>query len=60
MARIVLETHGLWPNVVTCLGSTSSSEISSNVDSDVNPPMGFIYEAINRAKNQIKENFNDL
>ncbi|XP_074318448.1 uncharacterized protein LOC141655260 [Silene latifolia] len=59
--RIILDTRGFWPGVVTCLkAALPLVKVLHMVDSDENPAMGFIYEAMSRAKNQIKENFNSV
>ncbi|CAO2826127.1 unnamed protein product [Amaranthus hypochondriacus] len=59
--RIVLDTRGFWQGVVTCLkGALLLVKVLCMVDSDENPAMGFIYEVMAQAKNQIKENFNGV
>jgi uncharacterized protein DUF659 len=59
--RIVLDTRGFWQSVVTCLkAALPLVKVLRMVDSDENPAMGFIYEAMAQAKNQIKANFNDV
>ncbi|CAO2825088.1 unnamed protein product [Amaranthus hypochondriacus] len=59
--RIVLDTRGFWRGVVTCLkAALPLVKALRMVDSDENPAMGFIYEAMAQAKNQIKENFNGV
>ncbi|CAO2821035.1 unnamed protein product [Amaranthus hypochondriacus] len=59
--RIVLDTRGFWQGVVTCLkGALPLVKVLRMVDSDENPAMGFVYEAMAQAKNQIKENFNGV
>ncbi|XP_074274145.1 uncharacterized protein LOC141597770 [Silene latifolia] len=59
--RIVLNTRGFWPRIITCLrAALPLVKVLRMVDSDENPAMGFIYEAMTRAKDQIKENFNHV
>lgn len=59
--RIVLDTRGFWQSVLTCLkGALPLVKVLRMVDSDENPAMGFIYEAMAQAKNQIKTNFNNV
>ena len=54
--RIVLDTRGFWQSVVTCLkGALPLVKVLRMVDFDENLAMGFIYEAMTQAKNQIKE-----
>ncbi|XP_074305125.1 uncharacterized protein LOC141640129 [Silene latifolia] len=59
--RIVLDTKGFWPGIITCLrAALPLVKVLRMVDSDENSVMGFIYEAMTRAKDQIKENFNHV
>lgn len=61
VTRIVLDTRGFWKNVTTCLkAALPLVKVLRMVDSDDKPAMGFIYDAMDRAKNQIKENFNNV
>ena len=56
-----MDTRGFWQGVVTCLkGALPLVKVLRMVDSDENPAMGFIYEAMAQAKYQIKENFNGV
>ena len=56
-----MDTRGFWKNVVMCLkGALPLVKVLRLVDSDENPAMGFIYEAMAQAKRQIKENFNNV
>ena len=59
--RIVLDIRGFWQSVVIYLkAALPLVKVLRMVDSDENPSMGFIYEAMAQAKNQIKRNFNDV
>ena len=51
---IVLDSCGFWPNVATCI------EVLRLVDSDEKPAMSFIYDEMDRAKDKIKQNFNNV
>jgi hypothetical protein len=55
---IALDSRGFWKNVLTCLKAANPLiKVLRLVDSDVAPAMGFIYEAMDRAKEQIQINF---
>ncbi|KAH9616194.1 hypothetical protein KSS87_018483, partial [Heliosperma pusillum] len=59
--RIVLDTSGFWPGIITCLkAALPLVKVLRMVDSDENPAMSFIYEAVIKAKEQIRANFNNV
>lgn len=50
-----------WKNIIVCLKAAAPLIIVLRlVDSDEKPAMGFIYEGMDCAKEQIKRNFNDV
>ena len=60
VARSVMD-NGLWKDIVTCLkASAPLVKVLRLVDSEEKPAMGFIYEAMESAKEKIKENFNNI
>ncbi|GJS79488.1 zf-BED domain-containing protein [Tanacetum coccineum] len=55
---IVLDTSGFWGSVSTCLlAAIPLIKVLRMVDSDSTPAMGFIYHAMNKAKEEIKSNY---
>ncbi|KAH9612281.1 hypothetical protein KSS87_003288 [Heliosperma pusillum] len=59
--RIVLDTSGFWPGIITCLkAALPLVKVLRMVDSGENPAMSFIYEAVIKAKEQIRANFNNV
>lgn len=57
---IVMENQGFWRHVASCLRATIPLlRVLRLVDSDT-PPMGFIYHAMESAKDEIRTNFNDI
>ena len=53
--------HGFWPNVATCLkAALPIIKVLRLVDSDEKPAMPFIYDEMDRAKDKIKQNFNNV
>ena len=52
---------GFWKNVVSCLKAACPLiQVLHLVDSDEKPAMGFIYDAIDNAKDKIRTNFNNI
>ena len=50
-----------WPAIKFCLKCVISLvKVLRLVDGDAKPAMGYIYEAMERAKEQIQKNFNDV
>ena len=61
IAAIVFDNRYFWAYVVVCLkASTPLIKVLRLVDSDEKPAMGFLYEAMDRAKEQIQKNFNNV
>lgn len=59
--RIVLDTRGFWAGVTTCLKSSLPLvKVLRRVDADDPPAMGFIYKAMEEARDQIKSNFSNV
>jgi hypothetical protein len=57
---IVLDKK-FWKNIITCLkGASPLIKVLRLVDSDEEPAMGFIYEAMDQAKEKIQVNFNGV
>ncbi|CAH9125516.1 unnamed protein product [Cuscuta epithymum] len=57
---IILDKE-FWKNIVTCLkAALPLIEVLRLVDSDEKPAMGFIYEAMDRAKEKIQSAFNNV
>jgi len=55
---VVLDKE-FWKNIITCLkGALPLIEVLRLVDSDQKPAMGFIYEAMDQAKEKIQKAFN--
>jgi len=55
---VVLDKE-FWKNIITCLkGALPLIEVLRLVDSDQKPTMGFIYEAMDQAKEKIQKAFN--
>ena len=55
---IVLDKK-FWKNIITCLkGTLPLIELLRLVDSNQKPAMGFIYEAMDQAKEKIQKAFN--
>ena len=60
MARIVMD-NSFWKNIVVCLKAAAPLvTVLRLVDSEEKPAMGFIYEAMESAKEKIKQNFNSV
>lgn len=60
VARSVMDNN-LWRNIVTCLKAAAPLvKVLRLVDSEEKPAMGFIYEAMESAKEKIKQNFNSV
>ena len=60
VARSVMD-NSLWKDIVTCLkASAPLVKVLRLVDSEEKPAMGFIYEAMESAKEKIKENFKSI
>lgn len=58
--RIVKDSQ-FWKNIVICLKAAGPMiEVLRLVDSDEKPAMGFIYDAIDTAKEKIRTNFKDV
>ncbi|KAF7826965.1 SCAN domain-containing protein [Senna tora] len=58
--NVVLD-NGFWKNIVTCLQAAAPLiKVLRLVDSDEKAAMGFIYEAMNCARERIKQNFNNV
>lgn len=61
IASIVFDNRYFWAYVVVCLkAATPLIKVLRLVDSDEKPAMGFLYEAMDRAKEQIQKNFNNV
>ncbi|XP_028114909.1 uncharacterized protein LOC114312822 [Camellia sinensis] len=59
--NIVLDNRYFWKGVSTCLkAAVALIKVVRLVDSDEHPAMGFIYEAMDRAKEEIQKNFNNI
>lgn len=59
--KIILSDVNFWKAVKYCLSCVVPIfKVLRLVDGDLKPAMGYIYEAMDRAKEQIKENFNDV
>ena len=59
--NIILADVNFWKAIKYCLSCVVPIyKILRLMDGDVKPAMGYIYEAMDRAKEQIKENFNGL
>lgn len=60
MANMALDSR-LWKNIIMCLKVAAPLIVVLRlVDSDEKPAMGFIYEAMDTAKEKIKNNFNNV
>ncbi|GKC05163.1 hypothetical protein Tco_0996773 [Tanacetum coccineum] len=58
---IVLDTSGFWASVSTCLlAAIPLIKVLRMVDSDSTPAMGFIYQAMKKAKKEIISNYKDV
>ena len=58
---IVLSDPKFWPTIKFCLKCVISLvKVLRLVDGDAKPAIGYIYEAMDRAKEQIRKNFNDV
>ncbi|XP_050263870.1 uncharacterized protein LOC126708093 [Quercus robur] len=58
---IVLSDPKFWPAIKFCLKCVIPLvKVLRLVDGDAKPAMGYIYEAMDRAKEQIRKNFNDV
>ncbi|GKF06209.1 hypothetical protein Tco_0036877, partial [Tanacetum coccineum] len=58
---IVLNTSGFWGSVSTCLlVAIPLIKVLRMVDSDSTPAMGFIYQAMMKAKKEIISNYKDV
>ena len=58
--EVVLDQN-FWKNVIICLkGALPLIEVLRLVDSDQKPDMGFIYEAVDQAKEKIQKAFNGV
>ncbi|XP_057425969.1 uncharacterized protein LOC130719358 [Lotus japonicus] len=58
--RIVKDSQ-FWKNIVICLKAAGPMiEVLRLVDSDEKPAMGFVYDAIDTAKEKIRTNFKDV
>ncbi|GJX03104.1 zf-BED domain-containing protein [Tanacetum coccineum] len=58
---IVLDTSGFWGLVSTCLlAAIPLIKVLRMVDSDSTPAMGFIYQAMRKAKEKIKLNYKSV
>ncbi|XP_030959124.1 uncharacterized protein LOC115981079 [Quercus lobata] len=58
---IVLSDPKFWPAIKFCLKCVIPLvKVLRLVDGDAKPAMGYIYEAMDRAKEQIRKNFNDM
>lgn len=59
--RIILGDVNFWKAIKYCLSCVIPIyKVLRLMDGDVKPAMGYIYEAIDRAKQQIKENFHNV
>ncbi|XP_050292606.1 uncharacterized protein LOC126733355 [Quercus robur] len=57
---IVMDNNGFWRLVVKCLkAAIPLLKVLRMVDSDT-PPMGFIYQEMEKAKEEIQKNFNNV
>ncbi|KAG6525929.1 hypothetical protein ZIOFF_015902 [Zingiber officinale] len=57
ICNIIFDTQNFWPNVELCLKIASPLiKVLRMVDSDDKPAMGFLYKAIEHAKEEIKAN----
>ena len=57
---ILLLDNKFWKSVTCCLKCVSPLvKVLRLVDGDVKPAMGYVCEAVDRAKEQIAKNFND-
>ncbi|XP_027182149.1 uncharacterized protein LOC113780554 [Coffea eugenioides] len=58
---IIFDNQEFWPNVELCLKIASPLiKVLRMVDSDEKPAMGFLYKAIDQAKEEIKQNVNNV
>jgi hypothetical protein len=58
---IVLDSRGFWPYVTSCLRAAAPLiKVLRLVDFDEPPAMGFLYEAMDRAREKIISNFNNV
>ncbi|XP_059627380.1 uncharacterized protein LOC132270201 [Cornus florida] len=58
---VALDNRNFWTNVTNCLrAAIPLVKVLRLVDSDERPAMGFIYGAMDRAKEEIKKNFNGI
>ncbi|XP_059660034.1 ATP-dependent RNA helicase DEAH13-like isoform X3 [Cornus florida] len=58
---IALDNRNFWKNVDLCLRATLPLvKVLRLVDSDERPAMGFIYKAMDRAKEEIQKNFKNV
>ncbi|XP_059670853.1 uncharacterized protein LOC132316389 [Cornus florida] len=58
---VALDNRNFWTNVANCLrAAIPLVKVLRLVDSDERPAMGFIYGAMDRAKEEIKKNFNGI
>ena len=58
---IIFDNQQFWPNVELCLKIVSPLiKVLRMVDSDEKPAMGFLYKAIDQAKEEIKQNVNNV
>ncbi|XP_027157929.1 uncharacterized protein LOC113759555 [Coffea eugenioides] len=58
---IIFDNQQFWPNVELCLKIASPLiKVLRMVDSDEKPAMGFLYKAIDQAKEEIKQNVNNI
>ncbi|XP_059623168.1 uncharacterized protein LOC132266331 [Cornus florida] len=58
---VALDNRNFWTNVANCLRAPIPLvKVLRLVDSNERPTIGFIYEAIDRAKEEIQKNFNNI
>lgn len=61
VCNIIFDSQQFWPNVDICLKiATPLIKVLRMVDSDETPAMGFLYKAIEEAKENIKTNLNNI
>ncbi|KAI3865750.1 hypothetical protein MKX03_025496, partial [Papaver bracteatum] len=59
--EIILGDANFWLSIISCLKSvTPLVKVLRLVDGDDKPAMGYIYKAIDRAKEQIQVNFKNV
>ncbi|KAI3988058.1 hypothetical protein MKX01_011847 [Papaver californicum] len=59
--EIILSDDNFWPSIVSCLKSVIPIvKVLRLVDGDDKPAMGYIYKAIDKAKEQIKKKFKNV